>query len=139
MRRLSVAISCAFTPLPSSLSPLLASPSDLTWQQPLGSRTMVRMLFLVDGYNVTKGDPATCSLSLEAQRDELVARLRSRGEQLLGRGSIVVVFDGEVSDGPEWARALGDAPGRGRVLARRVAPTMPSSSERGASGARYVS
>ena len=62
---------------------------------PRASRTMVTMLFLVDGYNVTKGDPATCSLSLEAQRDALVVRLRSRGEQLLGRGTIVVVFDGE--------------------------------------------
>lgn len=56
---------------------------------------MVRMLFLVDGYNITKGDPATCALSLEAQRDTLVARLRTRGAQLLGSGHIVVFFDGE--------------------------------------------
>ncbi len=53
------------------------------------------MLFIVDGYNVTKGDPASRSLSLEGQRDALVGRLRVRGQQLLGRGRIVVVFDGD--------------------------------------------
>lgn len=52
------------------------------------------MLYLVDGYNITKADPATRSLSLEAQRDALVARLRARGRELLGDGRIVVVFDG---------------------------------------------
>lgn len=53
------------------------------------------MLFLVDGYNVTKGDPATQGLTLEDQREALIARLRARGEQMLGRGRIVVVFDGD--------------------------------------------
>ena len=53
------------------------------------------MLFLVDGYNVTKGDPATHELSLEDQREALVARLRVRGARMLGAGRIVVVFDGE--------------------------------------------
>ena len=53
------------------------------------------MLYLVDGYNVTHGDPATTSLSLEDQRDALVARLRVRGGDLLGRGRIVVVFDAQ--------------------------------------------
>jgi predicted RNA-binding protein with PIN domain len=53
------------------------------------------MLFLVDGYNVTKGDPATQGLTLESQREALVARLRVRGLQLLGKGRIVVVFDGD--------------------------------------------
>ena len=52
------------------------------------------MLFLVDGYNVTRSDPATAALSLEDQREALVARLRARGADLLGRGRIVVVFDG---------------------------------------------
>ena len=52
------------------------------------------MLYLVDGYNVTKADPATRGLPMERQRDELVRRLRARGETLLGRGRIVVVFDG---------------------------------------------
>jgi predicted RNA-binding protein with PIN domain len=57
------------------------------------------MLYLVDGYNVTRRDPATCDLSLAEQRDALVARLRVRGRDLLGRGRIVVVFDGEGGPG----------------------------------------
>ncbi len=52
------------------------------------------MLYLVDGYNVTRSDPATRSLEIEEQRDRLVARLRVRGAELLGSGRIVVVFDG---------------------------------------------
>ena len=55
------------------------------------------MLFLVDGYNVTKSDPVTRDLSLEAQRAGLIARLRSRGQDLLGSGSVVVFFDGDVA------------------------------------------
>ena len=42
------------------------------------------MLYLVDGYNVTRRDPATSELSLLGQRDALVARLRVRGRDLLG-------------------------------------------------------
>lgn len=53
------------------------------------------MLYLVDGYNVTKGDPATRDSTLEAQRDALITRLRVRGRDLLGAGRIVVVFDGQ--------------------------------------------
>jgi len=53
------------------------------------------MLCLVDGYNVTKGDPATSDESLESQRNALIARLRIRGRELLGSGRIVVVFDGQ--------------------------------------------
>jgi predicted RNA-binding protein with PIN domain len=52
------------------------------------------MLSLVDGYNVTKADPATRNLSLEEQRGALLDRLRVRGQDLLGTGRIVVVFDG---------------------------------------------
>lgn len=52
------------------------------------------MRFLVDGYNVTKRDPATASLPLDAQREALVARLAVRGRDLIGTGPIVVVFDG---------------------------------------------
>jgi len=52
------------------------------------------MLTLIDGYNVTKSDPATRDLSLEGQRDALVARLRSRAGRLLGAGRAIVVFDG---------------------------------------------
>lgn len=57
------------------------------------------MLFLVDGYNVTRRDPATAELSLEDQREALAARLRVRGRDLLGTGRIVVVFDGEGGPG----------------------------------------
>jgi predicted RNA-binding protein with PIN domain len=57
------------------------------------------MLFLVDGYNVTRRDPATGGLSLLEQREALVARLRVRGRDLLGTGRIVVVFDGEGGPG----------------------------------------
>jgi len=53
------------------------------------------MLYLVDGYNVTRRDSATSALSLLEQREALVARLRVRGRDLLGTGRIVVVFDGE--------------------------------------------
>jgi predicted RNA-binding protein with PIN domain len=52
------------------------------------------MLFLVDGYNVTRSDPATTRLTLEEQRTALVQRLRARGAQMLGTGPIVVIFDG---------------------------------------------
>jgi predicted RNA-binding protein with PIN domain len=52
------------------------------------------MRYLVDGYNVTKRDPATSRLTLEQQRDALVMRLAVRGEGLLGAGRITVVFDG---------------------------------------------
>lgn len=52
------------------------------------------MRYLVDGYNVTKRDPATSRLSLEQQREALVARLATRGTGLLGPGPIMVVFDG---------------------------------------------
>ena len=53
------------------------------------------MHILVDGYNVTKADPATRDLSLEEQRARLIARLRVSGREILGRGSITVVFDGQ--------------------------------------------
>ena len=56
------------------------------------------MLFLVDGYNVTRRDAATSTLPLLEQREALVARLRVRGRDLLGEGRVVVVFDG--SGGP---------------------------------------
>lgn len=60
---------------------------------------MVRMLHLVDGYNVTMQDPATVSLSKEQQRDALVHRLIVRGRDLLGAGVIVVVFDARAQMG----------------------------------------
>ncbi len=54
------------------------------------------MLHIVDGYNVTRSDDATRRLPLAEQRERLVARLRSRGRDLLGDGRVVVVFDGDV-------------------------------------------
>ncbi|NTU71437.1 MAG: hypothetical protein HGB10_06425 [Coriobacteriia bacterium] len=62
------------------------------------------MLYLVDGYNVTLSDPATTSLTLLEQREALVARLRVRGAELLGRGRIVVVFDGREGPGLSSSR-----------------------------------
>lgn len=59
------------------------------------------MRFLVDGYNVTRSDVATRGLSLEEQRETLVARLAARGPDLLGPGVITVVFDGVAGGGPE--------------------------------------
>ena len=53
------------------------------------------MLFLVDGYNVTRQDPVTAAASLIDQREALFVRLRVRGRDLLGRGRVVIVFDGE--------------------------------------------
>ncbi len=68
---------------------------------------MSPMIFLVDGYNVTKSDPATSGATLQEQRDALVARLRARGRELLGAGRIVVVFDGE---GGHGVSSAGGAP-----------------------------
>ncbi|MBN2405013.1 MAG: NYN domain-containing protein [Coriobacteriia bacterium] len=65
------------------------------------------MLMLVDGYNITKSDPATRDLSLEEQREALVGRLRVRGRDLLGSGRIVVVFDAQGGAGDSFAREGG--------------------------------
>ena len=52
------------------------------------------MKYLIDGYNVTRRDPATRSLSLEKQRQALEARLRIHGQELLGTADYVIVWDG---------------------------------------------
>ncbi|MRS12050.1 MAG: hypothetical protein EG823_03140 [Actinobacteria bacterium] len=62
------------------------------------------MRFLVDGYNVTKRDPATVHLPLEQQREALVSRLAVRGAELLGAGEISVVFDGVAGAGADFRR-----------------------------------
>lgn len=62
------------------------------------------MRFLVDGYNVTRQDPATAELELAGQREALVARLAVRGADLLGTGPIVVVFDGRSGGGSDSRR-----------------------------------
>lgn len=54
---------------------------------------MARMLFLVDGYNVTRADDATRRLHADDQRLALMRRLAVRGRGLLGPGRIVVVWD----------------------------------------------
>ena len=51
------------------------------------------MLFLVDGYNVTRADDATRESLPDEQRLELMRRLGARGSGLLGSGRIVVVWD----------------------------------------------
>jgi hypothetical protein len=51
------------------------------------------MLFLVDGYNVTRADEATRRLLPDGQRLALMRRLAARGRGLLGAGRIVVVWD----------------------------------------------
>jgi predicted RNA-binding protein with PIN domain len=70
---------------------------------------MADMLFLVDGYNVTRADDATRHLLPDEQRLELMRRLGARGVGLLGSGRIVVVWDrgfhaGEESTGGVEAR-----------------------------------
>ena len=62
------------------------------------------MRYIIDGYNVTKQDPATCDITLEEQREALVSRLATRGRDLLGVGPITVVFDGQWGIGPDTRR-----------------------------------
>jgi predicted RNA-binding protein with PIN domain len=51
------------------------------------------VLFLIDGYNVTRADEATRHLLPDGQRLALMRRLAARGRGLLGAGRIVVVWD----------------------------------------------
>ncbi|MBN1192927.1 MAG: NYN domain-containing protein [Coriobacteriia bacterium] len=62
------------------------------------------MRFLVDGYNITKSDPASKDLPLRDQREALASRLAVRGADLLGREPIVIVFDGAEGGGSEARR-----------------------------------
>ena len=52
------------------------------------------MRVLVDGYNVTKRDPATRDLSLEDQRHALEVRLKAKSRALLGTTDYLIVWDG---------------------------------------------
>lgn len=52
------------------------------------------MKWFIDGYNVTRSDPATKDLSLEEQRRALEARLRVRAQRVLGGSDYVIVWDG---------------------------------------------
>ncbi|MDO8963661.1 MAG: NYN domain-containing protein [Coriobacteriia bacterium] len=60
-----------------------------------------RMLFLIDGYNVTRADDATRRLLPDDQRLALMRRLAARGRGLLGSGRIVVVWDKGFNAGDE--------------------------------------
>ncbi len=62
---------------------------------------MAHMLFLVDGYNVTRADDATRRLLPDDQRLALMRRLAARGRGLLGPGRIVVVWDKGLRAGEE--------------------------------------
>jgi hypothetical protein len=54
------------------------------------------MRYLIDGYNVTMADPATCRLDRDSMRLSLVRRLAARARELLGAGPVTIVFDGGV-------------------------------------------
>lgn len=57
------------------------------------------MLVLVDGYNVTMRDAATCTLSKEGQREALLARMRARAHEIAPSGRVIVVFDAKAELG----------------------------------------
>lgn len=57
------------------------------------------MHYYIDGYNVTRRDPATRELSLEAQRAALEGRLRAGAGRSLGKGGYTVVWDGAGGEG----------------------------------------
>ncbi|MBC5584174.1 NYN domain-containing protein [Eggerthella sp. NSJ-70] len=57
------------------------------------------MRYLVDGYNVTKRDPATSGLSIAEQRDALERRLRATAARVLGSSSYTIVWDAAGGEG----------------------------------------
>jgi hypothetical protein len=61
------------------------------------------MLYLVDGYNVTRADDATRRAHPDEQRLALMRRLAARGRDLLGSDDILVVWD----KGPHDDSAVG--------------------------------
>ena len=65
------------------------------------------MHFIIDGYNITRRDPATSEFSIRDQRDALVRRLAARGDTLLGNGSVTVVFDGRAGMASETSPFAG--------------------------------
>lgn len=71
------------------------------------------MRILIDGYNVTMRDPATRDLAAGDQRVALARRLGARGRELLGAGTVTIVWDGRSdghgeSSGPVTERYSGD-------------------------------
>lgn len=69
-----------------------------------------RMHYLIDGYNVTRSDPATRDLSLEDQRDRLERRLRADKAKFLGNATYTIVWDGH--GGAGVARSTSQATSR---------------------------
>lgn len=57
------------------------------------------MHYVIDGYNVTKRDPVTNGLSLEAQRDALERRLRITATDMLGKATYLIVWDAAGGEG----------------------------------------
>ena len=56
------------------------------------------MHYYIDGYNVTRRDPATRDLPLEEQREHLERRLRADTGALLGK-SFTIIWDGAGGEG----------------------------------------
>lgn len=61
------------------------------------------MHYLIDGYNVTRRDPATKDLPLEKQRLELESRLRAKGSVFLGNATYTIVWDAAEGTGTTTA------------------------------------
>ena len=53
----------------------------------------------IDGYNVTRTDPATRDLPLAEQREHLEGRLRLHARELIGKGGYTIVWDGAGGEG----------------------------------------
>ena len=62
------------------------------------------MFHLIDGYNVTKSDPATRALSLEQQRHALEARMRMHAREFIGTTDYLIIWDGAGGAGTTRAR-----------------------------------
>lgn len=63
------------------------------------------MHYLIDGYNVTRRDPATKDLSLEEQRTALEKRLRLGMPSLPGKATYTIVWDAASGAGSTSATA----------------------------------
>lgn len=57
------------------------------------------MRYLIDGYNVTKRDPATRDLPLEEQRTALERRLKLHARNVLGKAPYLIVWDAANGEG----------------------------------------
>lgn len=57
------------------------------------------MFYFIDGYNVTKRDPATRDLSIEEQRDALERRMRVCAPRVLGSTAYLIVWDAAGGEG----------------------------------------